>query len=113
MRDKKVVFRSFSGCPLGSLPEISEFVFNTSRQYYGLNLEFTGGEPRLVFLSKYNTELNTVPVRNMKVKEIQQVLAENGFEPDPTLITLPTPQEYKTFLPLNTGVPDPSPCNLS
>lgn len=60
---------------------MKDFVFNHAPNYPTLIVEFVGGDPRLVFFDKDDTELKTINLSDMDVPQIHNLLAKNDIKP--------------------------------
>jgi hypothetical protein len=76
---------------LNKLPKVKEFItkhaskfdleVNFVGMYYSYALIYMiGGDPRLVFLDKYGTELITINISDLDAEGISKVLQDHGFK---------------------------------
>ena len=67
------------GCRLGQLPELSAFVTETAPSFEALRvMDDAANEPRLVFLNRFQQQLDAVSVAALSQDEIVDALAARG-----------------------------------
>jgi hypothetical protein len=65
---------------LNKLPLVKKFILEEAPTYE-LEVIYVGGDPRLVFLDEYGTEVYEENVSEYDVEGIKMILAKHGFHP--------------------------------
>lgn len=65
---------------MNRLPRVKEFLHNEARSYQALEIEYIPGrDPELVFVNKYNREVQRFDISNFGKVEIQELLQRHGI----------------------------------
>eukprot|EP01016_Furgasonia_blochmanni_P045199 TRINITY_DN6341_c0_g3_i2.p1 TRINITY_DN6341_c0_g3~~TRINITY_DN6341_c0_g3_i2.p1 ORF type:complete len:168 (+),score=29.92 TRINITY_DN6341_c0_g3_i2:141-644(+) len=75
----RVALRTCASCKLKDLPEVKEWIINRAATF-GVIVEYSGGDPRLVFFDPSGREVETVDIVGMTGEQIESALRKRGVK---------------------------------
>lgn len=72
------VIKSCSGCALGRLPKVKDFIYEES-QFYPIDFIYSGGDPHLEIVDDYGTVIKDYSLMSMSRESIMKLLEKEGF----------------------------------
>lgn len=74
--------KSCSGWRLNSLPKVKEFLNHVAPQFPAVEVQYVGGDPRILFLNVYGKEVSQKELTHLDGAAIEELLLENGITRD-------------------------------